>query len=462
MSHDTVMVKKVLIAGASGFIGKALLHSLLQDESITVIALSRYERQSLHPRLQWKKCDLYSLKELTLCMESCDSAYYLVHSMLPSAALSQGKFYDFDLLLADNFKRAIQICGVKKLIYLGGLIPENTQNLSWHLKSRLEVEETLKESGINAIMLRAGLIIGQQGSSFLILKRLVGRLPFMVLPFWTETKMEPIALPDVIKILIRSLNDQNIKNETYDIGGKEQVTYRELILKTAKIMGKSPLTFSFNLIPLSLSRLWVSLITQSPRSLVYPLVMSLKHTLLVNEARAWPWAKEDITTSLTHSLNEAISHLPASNQITNQLKIIDQKREVRSVQRLPLPKNKNAEWVSQEYFSWLPRFFRPLIQVKQTNQILIFRFFFLPLLKLKKSEERSTPERQLLYIVGGLLAEPNQKGRLEFRAVMHDQYILSAIHDFKPSLPWFIYKITQAKIHLWVMNAFARHLRKGC
>ncbi len=458
------MSKKVFVAGASGFIGKALIEALLSDnlthESIHIVAASRKTRGSSHPRLEWKKCDLFSLKELNEAIAGCDAAYYLVHSMLPSASLSQGEFYDFDLIIADNFKRAATASGIKKIIYLGGLIPSEIKTLSWHLKSRLEVEQTLRQAAPQGVMLRAGLIVGREGSSFTILKKLVHRLPMMILPAWTRTQMEPIALQDAIRILVRSLFDPTLEGKGFDIGGREKITYRDLIQKTAKVLHIRNISLFLNLIPLGLSRLWVSFITGTPKSLVYPLVLSLKYPMLVQPGREWPHP-EDIQISLDQALTEAIE----SAQVAALPKVkLENLKNVRSVQRLTLPSGLTAEQVSQEYFNWIPRYFRPMIQVKvdpnPASPRLVFRMLGLTLLILEKSVERSTVDRQLLYIKGGLLSSKNDRGRLEFREVLDRKYVMAAIHEYRPALPWFIYKITQAKLHLWVMNAFGKHLER--
>ena len=135
---------------------------------------------------------------------------------------------------------------------------------------------------------------------------------------------------------------------------------------------------------------------------------------------------------------------------------------MRSVQRLVLPKGKTAEWVAEEYFLWLPRFFSFIIRTQVVG--VTCRFYFIhprfTLLLLEKSIERSQSDRQLLYIKGGLLASKQDRGRLEFREVLDKKYVLAAIHDFRPALPWMIYKWTQAIVHLAVMFAFGDHLKK--
>ncbi len=451
---------KVLVAGASGFIGRALIEKLLFNEEIQVVALSRVERVSHHPRLIWKKCDLFSMKDLQEAMEGCTDAYYLVHSMLPSADLSQGSFYDFDLILADNFVRCAKKFGLNHIIYLGGMIPEEPK-LSWHLKSRLEVEESLRGSGIPVTTLRAGLIIGKNGSSFEILHRLVERLPLMVCPAWTETESQPIALQEILGVLTESLLNPQVKGKIYDVGGPEVLTYQSLILKTAHALGLKRRLFTFNLVPLKLSRLWVKLITGTSKDLVYPLVLSLIHRMVAEPSRAWThWPEARV--SMDEALTLALKTGPIfEGKVGAAEKRVLRSHEVRSIQRLFHPAGVNAEWVASEYFHWLPRFFGTLIRVTVAGRICTFTVFIpaIKLLILEKSEERSTPDRQLLYIRGGLLASSKMvRGRLEFREALGGKVILAAIHEFIPALPWFVYRFTQALVHVWVMKQFDRHL----
>ena len=448
-------MRKILIAGASGFIGHALIDYLLQDEENEIVGLSRSLKTSHHPRLTWKKCDLFSLKDISDAMVGCEAAYYLVHSMLPSASLSQGTFYDFDLIMADNFVRSAVTHKLKHIIYLGGMIPVN-EELSWHLKSRLEVEETFRHSSVKTTVLRAGLIIGPHGSSFTILERLIKRLPVMICPAWTKTLSQPIALKDVVKALSRVLVEEKIQGQIYDMGGPEIITYQGLIQKVGEKIRKKSTLFTLNIIPLSLSRFWVSLVTGVPKKLVYPLVLSLRHQMLAGPEHAWPYP-EDLSTSLDEALS--LSLVEGKDQTFKGY--VPEEKDVRSIQRLVLPNRRNASWVALEYFNWLPTFFSTLIKVQLEGERCTFYLFDpkIKLLILQRSPERSTPDRQLLYIIGGLLSAQQKRGRLEFREVLDRKYVMAAIHEFRPALPWFIYRWTQAIIHLFVMKAFGEHLK---
>jgi uncharacterized protein YbjT (DUF2867 family) len=448
-------MRKILIAGASGFIGHALIDKLLEEDGIELVGLSRNEKTSHHSRLTWMTCDLFSLKDITNAMEGCESAYYLVHSMLPSASLSQGAFYDFDLIMADNFVRAALEHKLKHIIYLGGMIPF-VDDLSWHLKSRLEVEETFRNSSIKTSVLRAGLIIGPHGSSFTILERLIRRLPIMICPAWTKTLSQPVALKDIINALQRILQDPKIQGKVYDMGGPEIITYQGLIQKAGHQIKKNSTLITLNIIPLSLSRFWVSLVTGVPKKLVYPLVLSLRYQMLASADRAWPYP-EDLRTSLDEALILSL-HDDGKQAFKGH---VPEEKDVRSIQRLVLPSGRNAEWVANEYFNWLPNFFSTLVKVLIEDTRCTFYLVdpSIKLLILEKSRERSSSDRQLLYIVGGMLSGKQGRGRLEFREVLGRKYVMAAIHEFRPALPWFIYRWSQAIIHLIVMKAFGEHLK---
>ena len=141
-------------------------------------------------------------------------------------------------------------------------------------------------------------------------------------------------------------------------------------------------------------------------------------------------------------------------------------KRVRSVQRLPLPQGKNARWVMEEYLRWLPKTLRTILRCEVTDDNLVsfyLRLMSKPLLVLRL-DEHGTDQNLVLKIVGGLLAnvEESPNGRLEFREVLQGQSVMSAIHDFSPSLPWYLYNITQAVAHLMVMKAFGHHLQNLC
>lgn len=459
-------VTQVAIAGASGYVGKALVAALVPDHR--VIALSRGGLESEEPEAQGaglcqRRCDLFSLRQLTYALRGADVAVYLVHSMLPSARLTQASFEDLDLILADNFARACKQAGVKKIVYLGGILP-STRPLSPHLRSRLEVEQTLSAYGVPVVALRAGLVVGPQGSSFLILERLVERLPAMILPAWTKSRTQPIALSDVVQLLRMTVIQHEPVTTHYDIAGQEVLTYKEMIAQVAAALGKrSPLIHVRWFSP-QLSCLWVSLVSGQPYALVSPLVESLLHEMLPADSRLMerygftptPWPE---------ALEEALA-LPADSAQQGKERTVRRKQQheslVRSVQRLPRPPGASAREVALAYMRWLPSALAPLVQVDIEGETVAFRLRFVsrPFLILRHSSDGSAPERELFHVIGGALAAETQvPGRLEFRLTPDGKSVLAAIHEFKPRLPWYLYRTTQAWLHLWVMRAFGRFLQ---
>jgi uncharacterized protein YbjT (DUF2867 family) len=448
----------ILIAGASGYIGTAVIPALLSKfPQAKIVALSRTTQEAHDPRVIWKGCDLFSLKALDeACPERIDLAIYLVHSMGPTAQLDQGSFADYDLILADNFARVLSKRSVQQLIYLGGLIPQEDK-LSTHLQSRLEMEETFREYNLPTTVFRAGLIIGEQGSSFQILLKLVKRLPVMICPHWTQTLTTPVDLQTVVAAITESSLKTSELGKSYDLCGCKPLTYVEMMQTTAIAAGQKRLFIPVPFFTPTLSRLWVTLITQTPKNLVYPLIESLEHKMVAREGHLHP------ACNFTQDYSELLKKTKLKTLSSVSIfRFKAQRKTVRSVQRLHLPKNQNAEWVKEQYISWLPQFLNPLIRVYQEGSLISFSLFGKNpvMLQLDLSSQRSHEDRQLLYIRGGLLVSAANQGRLEFRVVLNRKYIIAAIHDYRPALPWFFYRYTQALLHLFVMRAFDRHLRR--
>lgn len=449
---------KVAIAGASGFIGKKLIEQLTKN-SFLVNALSRRDKSSQDTEsVTWKEADLFSMLDIERAITECDIAIYLVHSMLPSAHLTQGSFDNLDLILADNFGRACKKKGIKQIIYLSGIIPES-ENLSDHLRSRLEVERTLQSYEIPLTTLRAGIIVGPGGSSSTMVINLVNRLPMMVLPNWTETLSNPIGVEDTIDAITECVDNPSFYNKTFDLGGPEILSYQDLVRRTALIMKKKRFFFSVPFLSQKLSKGWVSLITGAPLNLVTPLITSLKHHMVIDEKKTFPFKKPltTIDTILSQCIQNHAEFKPHAYKYTGR---DSDYKEVRSVQRLDTVLRSPADRVATLYMQWIPSFLKPFIKVEQNENTFIFRLGLIgtALLIMKLSPERSTPDRQLFYIRGGLLAYGEGRGRLEFRDVLANRYTLAAIHEFHPRLPWYIYKYTQALVHLWVMKNFNKAL----
>jgi uncharacterized protein YbjT (DUF2867 family) len=462
----------IVVAGATGFVGAALGEALGGEHHL--IGLTRDASRS--PKgtayAEYRSCDLYSLLDAEKALAGARVAVYLVHSMMPAARLTQGSFRDMDLICADNFARAARKAGVEQIVYLGGLIPRDGE-LSAHLESRLEVERTLGAHGVPVTTLRAGMVLGRGGSSFLMMARLVKRLPVMVTPRWAESATQPIALADVVALLRFVIGNEATYHRTFDVVGTEVLTYRSMMKRTAAVLGLDRPMLPLPIIPRSLSRLWISVITGAPRELVAPLIESLGHPMVARDRELMDRAGVAGTPfddAVRDSLAEAPRDSAPSSSPRESVPVAYQgaherssgRSDVRSVQRLPLPPGRDAAWVASEYMRWLPEGFRPFVRVEVSGPTC--RFFAhgisRPLLVLELALDRSGKDRQLFYITGGLLSKSRGRGRLEFREVLDRSHIIAAIHEFEPTLPWFIYRFSQSYAHLGVMWRFGRHLAR--
>jgi len=278
--------RRIAVAGATGFIGRALVHALKADYEVVGITRSRTLPPGDppgRPGLRWVTADLFSLLEVERALEGVDAAFYLVHSRLPSAELTQGSVADFDLILADNFGRAARSLGVRNVISLGPIIPERGP-LSHHLRSRLEVEAALRACGPPFTAVRASLVIGPASSSFRILENLVRRLPLMLTPRWTLLPSQPIALEDLVVLLRWCLEHPGeAAHRVAEVGGPDVVSFRQLLELTARALGVRRRIYMLPIVTPGLSKLWVSTVSQVPYALVSPLVDSLGHPMVVHD-----------------------------------------------------------------------------------------------------------------------------------------------------------------------------------
>lgn len=450
----------VVVAGASGFVGQALGRALARRAHL--VGLSRQARapRAGDPYTRWRIADLFSLIDAEAAVEGADIVIYLVHSMLPSARLNQGNFRDFDLVCADNLGRAAAAAGVRQIVYLGGLVPRDTR-LSEHLASRVEVEHALAASGVPVTSLHAGLILGADGSSFQIMRRLVERLPAMLLPSWADTRTQPVALADVVALLAFAVDEPRCLGRRFDVGAPEVVTYREMMAITAERLGIRRRMVGLPLITPGLSRLWLSLVTGAPRELARPLVQSLRHEMIAEDdelARLAGRRMTPVRDAIAAALAEQARRAASPRAFRRHPAGADD-RTVRSVQRMELPATRDAAWAADEYARVLPRIVPGILRA-EVDATRTCRFYLAGtrrlLLELSFAPARSAPDRQLFYITGGLLARPTRRGRFELRQIAGGRTLVAAIHEFEPSLPWPLYRATQALVHAWVMRRFAR------
>lgn len=270
---------KILITGATGFVGKRLVLQLL-NQGHEIYALSRIKGEKAFaedkPNLFYVWGDLRHPESLVQIPKDIDAAYYLVHSMSKIVRdLAQT-----EIEIANNFLKGLQHTRVQQIIYLGGIINDE-KKLSPHLRSRLLVEKELQKSSIPVTVLRSSIIIGSGGASFEIVRDLCEKLPIMIAPKWVHTKCQPIAIRDVIFYLSQVLLNPNCYKKTFDIGGPEVFTFKELMLNYCKFRHLKRWIIDVPCLTPRLSSYWLVFITSVKLSLCTYLVESMKISTIV-------------------------------------------------------------------------------------------------------------------------------------------------------------------------------------
>ena len=264
---------KILVTGATGYIGKRLIPLFVNDGHHIVCAV----RDKLRADKSYAEDDTIDVVEtdflkpetLQNIPNDIDIVFYLMHSMSNASK-------DFEILeerCATNFKNQIEKTNVKQVIYLSGIT--NEKKLSKHLKSRKNVEATLKSSSYALTIFKAGIIVGSGSSSFEIIRDLVEKLPFMIAPKWLNTKTQPISIRDVLAFLRQSIGRRFVYNKSYDIFGPEILTYKQMLLQFAKVRGLKRYILTVPVMTPKLSSYWLYFVTSTSYKLATSLVDSM-------------------------------------------------------------------------------------------------------------------------------------------------------------------------------------------
>lgn len=275
-------IPRILLTGATGYIGGRLLKAL-EAASCAVRCLARHPeflRPKVAPKTEVVAGNVLDPDTLTSALQGIHTAYYLVHSMGTG-----GDFETEDRYAARNFGNAARAAEVKKIIYLGGL-GERDQALSAHLRSRHEVGQILRESGVPVIEFRASIVIGSGSLSFEMIRALTERLPVMIAPRWVATRAQPIAIEDLLAYLIEAMQLDLDQSRVFEIGGADQASYGEIMQEYARQRGLRRIIIPVPILTPRLSSLWLGLITPVYARIGRKLIDSLRHPTVVRDRTA--------------------------------------------------------------------------------------------------------------------------------------------------------------------------------
>lgn len=265
---------KILLTGATGYIGKRLL-PILVKEGHEIICCVRDKNRFYAPKEFLKsikviEVDFLKPETLTSIPNNIEAAYYLIHSM----SGSDDNYDELERVSAENFIYSINKTAAKQVIYLSGIV--NDKSLSKHLSSRKKVEDVLHKGNFAITTLRAGIIVGSGSASFEIIRDLVNKLPIMITPKWLNTKCQPIAINDVLEFLSKSLLNPITYDKSFDIGGPDILTYKEMLLGFAKAKKVKRWIYTVPIMTPKLSSYWLYFVTSTSYKLASALVSSMK------------------------------------------------------------------------------------------------------------------------------------------------------------------------------------------
>jgi uncharacterized protein YbjT (DUF2867 family) len=271
----------VLVTGATGFIGSALLVELARRGQHVVAVTRRSTKPTATNGVEWRACDLLEPSTVDAAFAGIRVAYYLVHSMGTGAS----EFGELERRAAQAFVQAAARAGVKRIVYLGGPAPPGPP--SEHLRSRLAVGEILRAGPVPAVELRASMVIGRGSASWQIVRDLAVRLPVMVLPRWLSSRTRPVALADVVAALSAAADIPLEHSEWFDVPGPEVLSGQQILERIARLRGRRFLALKVPFLTPQLSALWLRLITRTDFALARELVLGLKEDLLPRDTRFW-------------------------------------------------------------------------------------------------------------------------------------------------------------------------------
>ncbi|CAI2718990.1 NmrA family NAD(P)-binding protein [Nitrospina watsonii] len=275
--------RNILVVGGTGYVGSKLIPRLCEkNHPIRCLTRSRVEKKkSSFNDVTFVRGDLLNAESLHKPLQGIDTVFYLAHSLD-----EKDDFEEKEKQAAQNFGAAAHAAGVRRIIYLGGLAHDPAEDLSPHLRSRIQVGNTLRASGIQVIEFQASIILGRGSLSFEMIRALSERLPVMIMPRWVRVKAQPICICDLALYLVQAVDLQTEDNEIFEIGGADQVSYKDLIAEYCRQRGLKRLLVPVPVLTPWLSGLWLGLVTPVYARVGQRLVESIKSPTVVQSDRA--------------------------------------------------------------------------------------------------------------------------------------------------------------------------------
>lgn len=302
--------QEILLTGASGFVGSRLYPLLQERAHVRCLSHDAAKARARFPDRQWIEGDIGDEAAMTRALEGCSAAYYLVHGVGTSR-----HYADAETRSAAAFARAAASAGIGRIIYLGGVLARD-EAPSEHLRGRGQVGEILRGGRVPTLELRASMIIGYGSLSFLIVRDLAARLPFMILPRWLDSRTEPVAIDDVLLALVRALDVPLEHSEAFDLPGPEILSGREILLRTAGALGlRAPVAVRVPVLTPRLSSLWVRFVSRAKWSVSREIVVGLTTDLLARDARYWERIGAGRLTSFDEASRRAVADEQAALQV---------------------------------------------------------------------------------------------------------------------------------------------------
>ena len=274
---------KILLTGATGYIGKRILPILLAQGHDVICCVRDKNRfyipEEFQQKVQVVEVDFLDNETLVNIPTDIDATFYLIHSM----SGSDTNYDELEGISATNFSERINQTQAQQILYLSGIV--NDKSLSKHLSSRKNVESILAKSKVPLTTLRAGIIVGSGSASFEIIRDLVNKLPVMITPKWLNTKCQPIAINDVLEFLSKSLLNPLTYNQSFDIGGPDILTYKEMLLAFAEAKNLKRYIFTIPVMTPKLSSYWLYFVTSTSYKLATALVSSMKVEVICSDHR---------------------------------------------------------------------------------------------------------------------------------------------------------------------------------